>query len=406
MARDIKLEISLLSELDARRKVIELINDAERIDVAVAWAGKNSVVRALVEHHKKLRHVVIGTHMFQTDPEVLRWLMPHDVGCMPPDGRLFHPKVYLFGFGESIAALVGSHNMTSSAFDGKNVEASVLIQGAKGEAVFRDLAEFIQAAWNSSEGIDENFLFPYEKQYAINREKRRELERFHRVKRPRPGAGSPSPMDLTWEDYLEGLERDEIGSPRVRLEILETARSLFEQKTSLLNMERNERRAIAGTYGSKEEGLHGLPWAAFGTMFGAGDFKNLVNESPGGLSAALDHIPLEGDVNESIYRKFASQFVSAFEGKSRKGGVATASRLLAMKRPDIFVAVNNANNRGLANALGVSPASINIETYWGKVIVPTQLSPWWYQARPVDGIQRRIWDNRAALIDAHYYVAP
>ncbi|WP_337133760.1 hypothetical protein, partial [Staphylococcus aureus] len=100
-------------------------------------------------------------------------------------------------------------------------------------------------------------------------------------------------------------------------------------------MVRDERRAIAGTAGRKEKGHKGINWAAFGTMFGSGDFKNIVNESPRFISKALDKIPLRGEVTKSDYESFREFFLKAFEDKSRKGGVAIASRLLAMKRPDI-----------------------------------------------------------------------
>lgn len=45
----------------------------------------------------------------------------------PDKPRLFHPKVYLFRNGSRSAAIVGSHNLTSSAFK-SNVEASVFIE--------------------------------------------------------------------------------------------------------------------------------------------------------------------------------------------------------------------------------------------------------------------------------------
>ena len=63
--------------------------------------------------------------------------------CLPPDGRLFHPKVYLFETGSGMSAVVGSHNLTGGAFGGKNIEVSVLIEGGADEKVFADLQSFV-----------------------------------------------------------------------------------------------------------------------------------------------------------------------------------------------------------------------------------------------------------------------
>ncbi len=168
-------------------------------------------------------------------------------------------------------------------------------------------------------------------------------------------------------------------------------------------MSRNERRAIAGTYGPIEKKLDDLDWNWFGTMFGQGDFKNLVNESPDGLSKALDHVTLDGDVTEEQFRAFANDFDAAFKGKAHKGRIATASRLLAMKRPDLFAAVNEANRRGICAAFGVASSTLNLKNYWERIVVPTQLSPWWQHPRPRNALNARIWDNRAALLDCIYY---
>ncbi|MEF9417252.1 phospholipase D-like domain-containing protein [Ralstonia pseudosolanacearum] len=42
----------------------------------------------------------------------------------PPNGSLFHPKVYTFDLGGETAAVIGSHNLTAAAFT-ENIEASV-----------------------------------------------------------------------------------------------------------------------------------------------------------------------------------------------------------------------------------------------------------------------------------------
>jgi HKD family nuclease len=375
------MDVKLITDDVAKRVSLDLIRSCDHIDIAVAWAGKNEVVDALLLNTGKLRHVVIGTHMHQTHPAVLRQLTPvPEARWMPPDGRLFHPKVYLFQTGDRMSALIGSHNLTAGAFDGVNIEAGVLIEGNASEPALRDLLRYAKKAWAGSKVIDkENFLFAYEKQYEANKARRKALNIFYRLKKPRSGAARPSPMDITWTEFQRKVQADKHHPLEERISVLEGAARLFQTKPNFASMERDERRAIAGTLGRAEPTIDNLPWGWFGNMRGQGDFKNLVNEAPNKLSAALDEIPLksDGDVQEHDYHEFAKLFRRAFQSKSHKGGIATASRLLAMKRPDIFVCVNAANKRGLSNAFGVASSTLSVSNYWEQIIVPIQHSPWW-----------------------------
>src|SRR3546814_2375731 len=66
-------------------------------------------------------------------------------------------------------------------------------------------------------------------------------------------------------------------------------------------------------------------------------------------------------------------FTAAFSGSSRTARLAPATRLLAMKRPDVFVCVNGGNTKGLAVALTFAPTTIDLKNYWERVIEPIQL---------------------------------
>ena len=398
------MKATMLTDGQATRTLIRLVRECIRFDAAVAWAGPNTAVDAMLEAHLKLGRVVIGTHMYQTDPSVLRRFMPHTgARCLPPNGRLFHPKVYLFEMPKGVAAVVGSHNLTGGAFGGKNIEVSVLLEGSAEDAAIVDLISFVKSSWGLAEAIDEDdFLFAYEAQHRNNKAKRSALDRFHRLKKPRVGA-KISPMDISWIRFIAEVKNDGHHNLEGRLAILERASALFEEHGSFANMSPSERKAIAGTYGRKERQLDDLNWPWFGTMFGQGDFKNLVNESPALLSVALQNIPQDGDVLEERFDAFVRDFDLAFNGKAHKGGVATASRLLAMKRPDIFVGLNTANRIGISDAFGTAPTTLNLRNYWERVIVPMQNSPWWLHPRPRETLAGRIWDNRAALMDSIYY---
>jgi hypothetical protein len=219
---------------------------------------------------------------------------------MPPDGALFHPKIYLFRTGQRVSALVGSHNLTSRAFDGPNLEASVLLEGNTKDTVLENLTLYVKKAWDEAQKIEDEFLFPYEKQYEAHKAKRKALNTFHILKKPRPGAKRSSPLDITWTEFTRQVQHGRHSGLSEGLSVLECAARLFQSSPSFAAMQRNERKAVAGTYGKTENGIDGLSWGWFGSMVGQGDFKNLVNEEPKELSKALDEIPIRGEVSSGI----------------------------------------------------------------------------------------------------------
>ncbi|MFC2992974.1 phospholipase D-like domain-containing protein [Halomonas tibetensis] len=397
------MKIELIKSGAVKEKALKLLEECQNFDIAVAWAGENDFCDEIVRFGEKMRRVVIGTHLYHTAPSVIKRLMKFGVKVKPPVGDLFHPKIYYFDCGERVVVIIGSHNMTKAAFEDKNIEASILIDGLKKDKELKDIRHFINKEWSSSSSVTDEFLFSYETQYEAKKVHKQELEKYIPLKKPKKQYHGASPMEMTWIDYIEGLKRKEIGSPYERLHLLEEARMLFEEKRHFEEMEKDERKAIAGTFAPSEKGYKEIEWAAFGTMASVGVFKNVVNNSPYYISKALDEIPLKGEVVKSDYDRFCKFFFKAFEKKARKGGVPVASRLLAMKRPDIFIPFNGKSSRAMAAAFGIAKSRVNLETYWDCIVVPTSLSKWWLHPRPVGLTEQRIWDNRAAMIDAHFY---
>jgi len=70
----------------------------------------------------------------------------------------------------------------------------------------------------------------------------------------------------------------------------------------------------------------------FGSMIGAGEFKKRLNNSPANVDAALNHCPI---ARSRQFKAFSIRY------ELERAGVATASRLLAMKRPDLFICIDS-----------------------------------------------------------------
>lgn len=135
-------------------------------------------------------------------------------------------------------------------------------------------------------------------------------------------------------------------------------------------------------------------------MVGAGKFQNRINSNNQFISESLDSIPLHGKVNRADYTKFVNTFHHAFpDGGS---GVAIASRLLAIKRPDYFICLDNQNKVNLCKEFGL-PKTISFEAYWDDIIERILDSVWWSSEKPKTKTQSLAWRCRAAMLDALLY---
>jgi hypothetical protein len=137
-------------------------------------------------------------------------------------------------------------------------------------------------------------------------------------------------------------------------------------------------------------------------MGGAGVFAGRIGSQDRDLASAMDSIPRHGLVSRSQFDRFRENFARAFDGEKRVGRVATASRLLAMKRPDSFVCVNKGNKVGIAKALAFAPTTLSLNNYWERIVEPLRASLWYNETEP-SSRDRELWEYRAAMLDAIYY---
>lgn len=204
---------------------------------------------------------------------------------------------------------------------------------------------------------------------------------------------------MSWNDFFQAVtnERDERGDSTLdrRLFVLDQAKKRFNHHRHFKDMPKETRYEVAGIVRDKTS-EHG--W--FGSMSGAGKFKGAVNRNDIHLSKALDRIPSQGSVTRKQYLAYVKEFLKAFPKGG--GGIATATRLLAMKRPDVFVCLDKENERRLCEAFD-SPQSVTWEAYWDVIITQIQACRWWKGRRPVSGREASVWDGRAAFLDAMFY---
>src|SRR5262252_422209 len=126
----------LATTQDIFAAILRCQRDYRRWSWAIAWASTRFPAwDHLLKNRKRIHRLVIGTHFYQTHPDVLDELANearvHFV--LRPDG-VFHPKLYLFENGPNgWACVCGSANFTRGA-SADNLEAAVLIDGRDASA--------------------------------------------------------------------------------------------------------------------------------------------------------------------------------------------------------------------------------------------------------------------------------
>lgn len=382
-----------------------LMKDFDEYYWAVAWGTNNQFSSGLVLNSNKIKRLVFGTHFYGTDPLLLkRFLNVASVRIMPNDcAGTFHPKVYLFIKGVKAAAIVGSANFTNGAMTMNN-EAAILIEGASTDESIKSIKTMIEDSWNSGCLLDKDFLDDYQLSYITKKKHLEALESKRSFKKPKEDAANKELRSWDWDKFADMARKDPYHSFEQRLKLLQVARTMFSRVNAFSDLECNERQAIAG-FLSKKVKLPSdcdIDWGWFCSMKAAGDYKNIVNNNNKYLSEALDYIPLSGEIRKEQFNRYKALFNKAFKGKTRKGGVTAASRLLTIKRPDTFICVSSRNKRGLGKDLGFAPTTLTFDKYWDEVIIPITESIWWQTDRP-KGQDGLLWDMRSAMLDSIYY---
>ena len=223
-----------------------------------------------------------------------------------------------------------------------------------------------------------------------------------------------------WPIFVNFIEQQNtIHAVEERLRLLSYVDNIRQQPLADLLIE--DRLTFAGKHTTQHDySIYNFDVEWFASTKGAKVFHILLEQSPEKFDAALAHIPLTGDVNDDNYHNFVKDYQQIFtdyalENSSKdKAPLAAATRLLAMRRPDQFIALNN--NKIDALCKGLSIAKFNttdFSSYWNDMIGTLRTCPWWFQAEPKVTANTEtdveanstvineltLWNNRAILID-------
>ena len=194
-----------------------------------------------------------------------------------------------------------------------------------------------------------------------------------------------------------------------RIRLLQYIEEIKAQPLS--EMIEEDKLTFAGKHNNKHDiSIYNFDVEWFASTKGAKVFHQLLTDNPQAFNDALSHIPLEGDVTPEEYNKFVSAYQLIFSSyttekpSGEKAPLAPATRLLAMKRPDQFIALTA--NRIDIFCQGFSIAKFNnfdFFAYWQDMIGTIRTCAWWHQPAPENIPENAeelvLWKNRVILLD-------
>ncbi len=392
----------LTSPCQINKEITRLLTECSSCQIAVAWASTGFKFFDLLKKHKaKIERMIVGTHFYQTHPDFIEAFITHkNVHFIKATDEVFHPKVYYFQMScDRWECIIGSANLTRGGFEG-NDEVAILVtdKDCDSSDTQTELFDALDEYWDKTPVIDKSDLKAYRQAWKRKRPIVQKLGGKFGPENTDQGDGGKSPLEIsglskTWQEYFNCIKMKD-KNLATRLKVIQSARNLFDNHVHFCDMNDINRQKIAGVIGKKDDGVDYL---FFGRMTSVRTLPDIINNNNKHLSRALDLIPLDGDISKEIYLKYMDQYRKVFST-----GIAIATRLLAMKRPDIFVCLTSRNKGRLYKDFGIQKDVTEV-TYWDSIIERIKESTWWDTPCPKSQIESEVWQARAAFLDSIYY---
>ncbi|GGG62765.1 phospholipase D family protein [Epilithonimonas arachidiradicis] len=398
--------MKLITNTDSLKKEFKrLVKQYRNFQWAMAWASAgNELFVELIENRCKINKITVGIHFYQTHPDFIKeFIDDENVRFIEqPDGT-FHPKVYLFSNEKKDwELLIGSANFTASAFT-KNTEVCALVNAKdnNAEEVYQSTLQIIDSSFDQAKIFSESDWENYNTIWNIQQSKIQSLSGQYGSAKDKPKPAYKIALQTkSWNDYIDEIYDEGKSIIKRRIRVIEIAKELFQSVRHFKELDDNERKFIAGLPTNLKHTISGAEdWAFFGSMKGAGKFSKLINDNSDLISKALDEIPISGHIEKTNYDSFLEYFTEALPGNY----LATSTRLLAMKRPDIFVCYDSKNNDALCRDFEINKSGMNHERYWNEIILRINDCEWYQKPTPTNAMERKISLARSAFLDSLYY---
>lgn len=384
-------------------KFKELITHYDEFYCVVAWAGysdKKNAMSLLIHNKNKIKKAIFGLSFHHTHPKFIKEFITNDNVRFIKDSSdintgILHDKIYLFVNSQyDWSAIIGSSNFTEGGFF-KNSECNILISNTDNgsEKVFRSLKNKIEATWETESYLKEEDLNEYREAYLKIKKSENKLHTDKSIYKNGITTLKLNFYNMSWGEYHRLLEYRKQDTDE-RLKVLNNISVLFDKYKSFGDMTPDDRAKI---FGKKDVEVE---YSLFGTNAN-GKLRKRIVEGDSQFVEAIDSIPLKGEITKVNYKEYLDKFCNLQDPENKVDQpLAATTRLLAMKRPDVFICVNNKNKKNLKEYLGF-PENITLKNYWEVIEKIRQLE--WYK---YDGDNKKTdlcWKFRVALLDTLLY---
>lgn len=392
----------LTTAAELEKEFKRLINKYKEFYWTTAWAGATfQLFDDLISKKERIKKIVVGIHFYQTHPDFIEeFLNDNRVRFMQQPEGTFHPKLYLFVDNDERELISGSANFTNQAFT-RNTEASILLSDNNDKTLdtFKSAKKLVEKTWKDAKVFNENDLENYRRTWKNHRQKIKSLSGQYGSKKRKSKPIYEIPVvNRSWDEFMVQVRSETTHAIDQRLRVIDISQQLFENHKHFLDMADDERKFIAGIPNQLD--INGAEnWGYFGSMKGAGIFKNRIIENDSNISKALDQIPFSGQLTKKHYDNYIKYFTKVFTGNY----IATATRLLCMKRPDTFFCFDSKNRSALCKDFDIVKSNMSYERYWDDIIERIYDSNWWQDPKPRNKTEEKVSQARAAFLDSLYY---
>jgi hypothetical protein len=212
-----------------------------------------------------------------------------------------------------------------------------------------------------------------------------------------------------WPGYCQKiLARGKDQSIEDRFVLLDIVQGRFDLGKRFSEFDKATRYLIAGRNTQDVFAEFGVDCGLFGAMGGAGGFMGVVNREPQYLDDFFSAIPAEGNISKEQYLGIVSIYrASMLEAEVDRDFFRPFTRLLAMKRPDVFICITGRNEKLLQASLNLRPlTTADYERYWDEYLFGIHEMPWYASDEPADDRDKCVWRARVALMDVLFYQSP
>ena len=369
---------------------------ATEIDIATAWAtcswALDNLRQKVTDNIRFQVRAIVGISGNNTEPEALRRLNKIGELRIASKDPLFHPKAYIFRSNSKSVAWIGSANFTFSGF-GRNKE--LMFETLE----TNEIKDWFEELWQQCDSFQTDDIDKYEKSRRLNL--------------PRPQPQRPELADVRnfrdridlfmgisdWKSYILALEKcnhywdchhdwSVLGETDSWSHTIQVLNDVVKMEWSTLNDYCKQRLL----------GLTNNNWALLGSMRPSAHVVFDQNNRE-----RIQNIVMR--ITNADDDKFPDVAITAYEELMGIDGVgkATATRLLALARPDRIVSLNGASEGGLARSFGLARTTLGIPNNYRFLLERLYEKRWFQALVPKDSGERTIWSMRAALVDCFVY---